>query len=105
MIGRRVQQRIYLEGLMGRRPPLPVRPDALEAEAQKRMSPEAFAYVAGGAGLEWTMEANREAFRRLALLPRMLRGTKPPGLGVRQQPAARVDAVVAVLGRFLAPRA
>ena len=83
MIGRRVQQRIYLEGLMGRRPPLPVRPDALEAEAQKRMSPEAFAYVAGGAGLEWTMEANREAFRRLALLPRMLRGTKPPGLGVK----------------------
>ncbi|BAW02111.1 lactate 2-monooxygenase [Thermus thermophilus] len=31
MIGRRVQQRIYLEGLMGRRPPLPVRPDALRA--------------------------------------------------------------------------
>jgi lactate 2-monooxygenase len=46
------------------------------------MSPEAFAYVAGGAGLEWTMEANREAFRRLRLLPRMLRGAKPPGLRV-----------------------
>lgn len=83
MIGRRVQQRIYLEGLMGRRPPLPVRPDALEAEAQKRMSPEAFAYVAGGAGLEWTMAENREAFRRLRLLPKMLRGAKPPALDVR----------------------
>jgi lactate 2-monooxygenase len=37
------------------------------------MSPEAFAYVAGGAGAEETMRANRRAFERLAIVPRVLR--------------------------------
>jgi lactate 2-monooxygenase len=82
MLGRSVQQRIYLEGLLGRKPPVPVHPEALEKAASKRMSPEAFAYVAGGAGLERTMAANRQAFDRYRLLPRMLRGAKPPGLEV-----------------------
>ncbi len=67
---------------MGRLPPVPIRPDRLEEAARKRMPREAWAYVAGGAGLEATMEANREAFRRLKLLPRMLRGSPPPPLGV-----------------------
>ncbi|TBH17260.1 alpha-hydroxy-acid oxidizing protein [Thermus thermamylovorans] len=82
MIGRRVQQRIYLEGLWGRKPPVPVHPEGLEEAARRRMSPEAWAYVAGGAGLERTMAANRAAFDRYRLLPRMLRGAKPPALEV-----------------------
>lgn len=83
MIGRQVQQAIYLKGLLGERPRVPVRPEGLEEAAKRRMSPEAFAYVAGGAGVEWTMAENREAFRRLRLLPKMLRGAKPPALDVR----------------------
>ncbi len=82
MIGRRVQQRIYLEGLWGGRPPVPVHPQGLEEAARRRMSPEAWAYVAGGAGLERTMAANRRAFDRYRFLPRMLRGAKPPALEV-----------------------
>ncbi|GGM99165.1 lactate 2-monooxygenase [Thermus composti] len=82
MFGRQVQQAIYLKGLLGERARVPVRPEGLEEAAQRRMSPEAFAYVAGGAGVEWTMEANREAFRRLRLFPKMLRGAKPPSLRV-----------------------
>jgi isopentenyl diphosphate isomerase/L-lactate dehydrogenase-like FMN-dependent dehydrogenase len=37
------------------------------------MSPEAFAYVAGGAGTGATMRANRAAFDRWRIVPRMLR--------------------------------
>ena len=37
------------------------------------MSAEAFAYVAGGAGTERTMAANREAFERWRIVPRILR--------------------------------
>ncbi len=37
------------------------------------MSAEAFAYVAGGAGAERTMAANREAFERWRIVPRVLR--------------------------------
>jgi lactate 2-monooxygenase len=37
------------------------------------MSAEAFAYVAGGAGAESTMRANRDAFERWRIVPRVLR--------------------------------
>src|SRR5688500_20404340 len=37
------------------------------------MTPEAFAYVAGGAGTGATMRANRAAFDRWRIVPRMLR--------------------------------
>ena len=82
MWGRKVQQAIYLEGLLGRRPKVPVYPEALERAARRRASPEAWAYIAGGAGLERTVAANLEAFRRYAFRPRMLRGAPPPSLEV-----------------------
>jgi lactate 2-monooxygenase len=37
------------------------------------MSPQAFAYIAGSAGLEDTTAANREAFKRLRIVPRVFR--------------------------------
>jgi len=45
----------------------------LEQRAREKLSPGAFGYVAGGAGAEDTMRANREAFHRWRLVPRMLR--------------------------------
>ncbi len=48
--------------------------DDYEAAAQQRLDPAAWAYYSGGAGDEQTLRANRAAFARLALLPRMLRG-------------------------------
>ncbi len=47
------------------------------------MTPEAYAYVAGGAGSEDTMRANREAFRRWRIVPRFLRDVGARDLGVR----------------------
>ncbi|MBV9804141.1 MAG: alpha-hydroxy-acid oxidizing protein, partial [Solirubrobacterales bacterium] len=43
------------------------------ASAERRMRPEAFAYVAAGAGNEHTVAANRAAFQRWRIVPRMLR--------------------------------
>jgi lactate 2-monooxygenase len=47
--------------------------EELEGAAQHAMSREAFAYKAGGAGSESTMRANRAAFDRWRIVPRVLR--------------------------------
>src|SRR3954463_15373736 len=53
--------------------PFPVAWRALEAAGSAAMTPEAADYVAGGAGGEETVRANREAFDRYRIVPRMLR--------------------------------
>ncbi len=71
-IGREIQGRIYRAGVFGHRPVVPVEPTALEAAAKRRMSPQAWAYVAGGAGQHRTVRANVAAFDRHRIVPRML---------------------------------
>lgn len=67
------QSEIYLAGVAGKRPTVPVDPARLEQAAAAAMSDEAFAYVAGGAGTESTVRENREAFERWRIVPRVLR--------------------------------
>lgn len=67
------QTDIYLDGAAGRLLPIPVDPRELELRARAQLPPEAFDYLAGGAGLECTMQANRDAFDRWRIVPRMLR--------------------------------
>jgi lactate 2-monooxygenase len=64
---------IYAYGLGGQKPAVPVASTELEAAAMEAMDPNAVAYVYAGAGTEDTMDANREAFRRWRIAPRMLR--------------------------------
>jgi isopentenyl diphosphate isomerase/L-lactate dehydrogenase-like FMN-dependent dehydrogenase len=71
--GRIRQEEIFVGGALGRRPRIPFDLAALERRASHVLSPEAFAYVAGGAGAESTMRANRDAFERRRIVPRMLR--------------------------------
>jgi lactate 2-monooxygenase len=80
--GRRRQREIYLAGLRGHKPRVPQNAAALERAAERAMTREGFAYIAGGAGLETTMTANREAFERVRIVPRMLRGTESRDLTV-----------------------
>jgi lactate 2-monooxygenase len=68
------QTEIYLDGIRGKLPVVPVDFTRLEARAQASIPAAAFAYFAGGAGLERTMDANRRAFDRWQIVPRMLRG-------------------------------
>src|SRR6185503_2394161 len=75
-IGRLRQSAIYIRGLAGERPRVPTQPEALEQRARAVMTRRGFAYVAGGAGAEMTMRANREAFERWRLVPRVLRNVE-----------------------------
>jgi lactate 2-monooxygenase len=71
--GLQQQTSIYAAGVSGTRPRVPTDATMLEERARETMSPEAFAYVAGGAGTGATMRANRAAFDRWRIVPRMLR--------------------------------
>jgi lactate 2-monooxygenase len=73
---------IYQGGLAGLLPEQPVAIEELEAKARSLLSLEAFDYVAGGAGSEDTVRANREAFRRWRIVPRLLRDVGRRDLGV-----------------------
>jgi lactate 2-monooxygenase len=68
------QLQIYLEGLRGGRPSLPVTYPELERRATSALDPSLVSYVAGGAGDERTQDANVTAFDRWGLIPRMLVG-------------------------------
>ncbi len=64
---------IYARGLGGEMPTIPVSVAELEQAAIEAMDPKAAGYVCAGAGSEDTMRANREAFARHRIVPRMLR--------------------------------
>lgn len=66
------QFEIYVNGMLGTKPELPMSVDSLVAAAREKFSPEAFGYVAGSAGTESTARANREAFERHRIVPRFL---------------------------------
>jgi len=65
------------------------------------MSAEAFAYVAGGAGAEETMRANRRAFQGVSIVPRTLRDVSERDTSVelfgRRLPAPFLLAPIGVL--------
>jgi lactate 2-monooxygenase len=77
------QRSIFINGVSGIRPNLPLDQAKLAALAQKKMSEKAFAYVAGGAGTERTVTQNREAFGAYRILPRMLRDVSERDLSVQ----------------------
>jgi lactate 2-monooxygenase len=68
--GGAIQNAIYISG----ESQWPVGADAWEAHAQNVLDAGPFGYIAGGAGNESTLRANREAFERRHLRPRMLSG-------------------------------
>src|SRR5680860_1885686 len=69
------QKSIYTMGMAGKKPAVPVDYDSLKQKAKSKLSPEAYAYLAGGAGSETTMTANRSAFQEYVLKARMMRTT------------------------------
>jgi lactate 2-monooxygenase len=96
------QFEIYLRGISGERPELPVTYSELEAAARERLSEEAYGYVAGGAGEEHTVRANRAAFDGWRIVPRMLRDVSERDLSISllgtELPAPVMLAPVGVLG-------
>ncbi|WP_218010422.1 lactate 2-monooxygenase [Actinomadura chibensis] len=76
------QNSIYLQGLGDVVPPLPTDLTKLEGLAERALSARAFGYVAGSAGSEATARANRAAFDRWRIVPRMLRDVSDRDLSV-----------------------
>ena len=67
------QYEIYLRGMANQRPARTLDWRQLEQDAYNLLRRGPRGYIAGGAGLGETMRANREAFDRWRILPRMLR--------------------------------
>lgn len=80
--GRSAQSAVYRDGVTGRMPRVPVGFAQLERAAGRRMSREAFAYVAGSAGLERTASANSRAFDDWQIVPRVLRDVASRDLSI-----------------------
>src|SRR4051794_39203003 len=99
--GLKRQMEIYKLGLLGKTPGQPVSVEELAHKAKKELKREAYDYLAGGAGSEETMRANREAFRRRRIVPRYLRDVSRRELGVeilgRKLPTPLLLAPVGVL--------
>lgn len=81
-IARAAQSAIFRAGISGERPVVPVDAGGLERAAERALSAEAFAYIAGSAGAERTADANRQAFARWQVWPRPLRDVSSRDLGV-----------------------
>ncbi|MGV9798548.1 lactate 2-monooxygenase [Mycobacterium sp. NPDC003449] len=76
------QLEIYLQGLSGVLPTMPMDYAGLEARAEAAMPASIWSYVAGGAGDERTQRANRTAFDRWGLIPRMFNAHRERDLSV-----------------------
>jgi lactate 2-monooxygenase len=76
------QNEIYLKGLHGLKPKLPVDFRTLEAKAGEALSPSVLSYVQGGCGDEYTQNLNADAFRRWGLVPRMMVDTSQRDLSI-----------------------
>ncbi|HKS47394.1 MAG TPA: lactate 2-monooxygenase [Amycolatopsis sp.] len=66
------QSEIYLRGLAGTKPPFTTDLASLDTVAARSLTPETFAYIAGGAGSGATMRSNRAAFEKWKIVPRLL---------------------------------
>jgi lactate 2-monooxygenase len=100
--GMQRQQQIYTLGLAGGSLSIPISLSLLEQKAKEMLPPPAFDYVPGGAGGEDTVRANREAFYRWRIVPRMLRDVSQRDLSVElfgaQLPAPVILGPVGVQG-------
>jgi lactate 2-monooxygenase len=100
--GPEVQTEVYGNPGVPAEQRLPFAVEEWERRAREVLRPEAFGYVAGGSGGEDTMRANREAFYRLRIWPRLARDVGDRDLTVTlfgtQLPAPFLLAPVGVQG-------
>jgi len=79
----RYRERLYEQARAGDPQALPVDPIELEQAAADAISDVASAHLFGGAGTGETVQANREAFQRIRLVPRVLRDVSAVDLSCR----------------------
>ncbi|HLH49090.1 MAG TPA: alpha-hydroxy-acid oxidizing protein [Roseiarcus sp.] len=96
------QNEIYLKGLYGQKPKLPVDFRSLEAKAAAALAPSVLSYVQGGCGDEQTQNLNAAAFARWGLVPRMMVDTSTRDLSIElfglNLPSPLMMAPIGVIG-------
>lgn len=96
------QYELYLGGVGGEVPSLPMTYEGMRERARQVLPPEAYGYVAGSASTESTEAANRRAFDRWRIRPRMLTDVEARDLSVelfgRRLPAPVLLAPIGVQG-------
>lgn len=76
------QREAFIGGSNGVLPPFNTHPDLLEQKAHETLSKGGWLYAASNAGQSQTHQANREAFYRWKILPRMLVDTNERDLSI-----------------------
>lgn len=76
------QRDIYIRGSRGIKPELPVDFRTLEEKAKKKLSRDAFGYIACGAGQEDGIRNNLKAFSSYSLIPSMASGLSSVDTGI-----------------------
>lgn len=76
------QRKAFLGGAAGNLPPFNTDPKELEKKAHEALTRGGWLYVSSNAGMSLTAHANREAFYRWRIVPRMLVDTNKRDLGV-----------------------
>lgn len=64
-------------------PEYPVSYDKLKEKAEQALTPEAYAYIAGGAGSEKTKRENSLAIDEWKIIPRILRDVSERDLSIK----------------------
>ena len=77
------QKLIYLNGVSAKKPLIPTDFYSLESVAKSILSTHAYSYLAGGAGLEATMQKNDSAWNKYEIIPRMLHDVSSRKLSTR----------------------
>lgn len=93
---------VYFNGLFGTMPTFPMEYAGWEAAAREKLDDVLYDYVAGGAGDEFTQNANVRAFERWGIKPRMLAGAAERDLSIelfgRRYPSPIFMAPIGVVG-------
>jgi lactate 2-monooxygenase len=96
------QNEIYLKGLQGIKPKLPIDFRSLEAKAAEALSASVLSYVQGGCGDEYTQNLNASAFQRWGVVPRMMVDTSQRDLSIElfglKLPSPLMMAPIGVIG-------
>lgn len=77
-----LQKEIFLGGLRGDKPAIPINEIELRESARSKISKKAFDYLDGGAGFEATMITNRKAFHDIKIIPQMLKDVSVRDLSI-----------------------
>ncbi|GAA5221545.1 alpha-hydroxy-acid oxidizing protein [Membranihabitans marinus] len=80
--GTQTQRQIFTNGMMGKKPPIPLHYTHLKSQAQAKLTAEQFAYIDGGAGQGRTIRANEKGFEKYPLKASMMKASSNINLEV-----------------------